>query len=130
MANFYRMWLWNIRGCDRLEAIWGNSATISHLSHGFTPTNTCPTRNSNNECLGYAMFECHANFYFNWESFVDRDQQKTYLRYVAPKPWRWQISSRLLWTGSIINWFKTHSCFLINPRIANFVESNYSRGMT
>ena len=40
-------------------------------------THTCPARNSNNIFEGYAMFDCHANFYINWESFAQMDQQKT-----------------------------------------------------
>ena len=34
--------------CDfwRMFAIWGNGATIVRLRLGFTPTNTCPTKNS------------------------------------------------------------------------------------
>ena len=36
-------------------------------------------------CLGYVVFECHANSHINWESFAHRDQQKTCLRYATPK---------------------------------------------
>ena len=53
--------------------------------HGFTPTNTCLTKNFNGRCLGYVAFECHAHFHINWVSFAHRDQQKTCLKYDAPK---------------------------------------------
>ena len=91
--------------CDFLGsiAIWGNNATTLHLPHGFTPTNTCPTKSSNGRCLRYCVFECHANFQINWESLAHRDQQRTCFRYVAPKPWRWQMSSMHPWTSSIVN---------------------------
>ena len=84
-------------------AIWCKGATTTHLPRGFTPTNTCLTSNYDNRCLGYVAFECHANFHINWESFVHRDQQKTCLGLVAPKAWRWQMSSKCLRTGSIVN---------------------------
>jgi hypothetical protein len=35
---------------------------LAHLSHGFTPTNACPTKNSNRRCVKHVAFECHANF--------------------------------------------------------------------
>ena len=69
----------------------------------FTPTNTCPNRNSNDRCLRYLAFECQANFPINWEAFADRDQQKTRLRYDALKLRRRQTSSLGSWTGSTIN---------------------------
>jgi hypothetical protein len=60
-------------------AIYGNRATITHLPHKFTPTNTCPTENSNDRCLGYVAFECHANFHICWESFAHRDRHKKHV---------------------------------------------------
>jgi hypothetical protein len=57
-------------------AFRGNGTTTTHLPHGFTPTNTCPTKTSNGKCLEYVAFECHGNFQINWESFAHRDQQK------------------------------------------------------
>ena len=51
---------WNFFG---KLAIWGSCAINVHLPHSFTPTNTSPTKNSNNKCLGYALFECHANLH-------------------------------------------------------------------
>ena len=85
-------------------AIWGNNATTMHLPHGFTPTNTCPTKNSNGRCLGYAMFECHANFQINWESLhIGINKKKTCLGYATLKPRRWQISNTCSWTGPTIN---------------------------
>ena len=73
---------WKPLFCDFLGsfAIWGDDASVAHLPHGFTPTNTCPTINSNNTCLGYDVFECHANFQNNWESFAHREQQKKHVR--------------------------------------------------
>jgi hypothetical protein len=32
------------------------------FAHGFTPTNTYPTKY---RCLGYVAYECHANFQIN-----------------------------------------------------------------
>ena len=43
---------------------------LHHLPHGFTPTNTRPTKQSNCRCLRYAAFECHANLQISWESFA------------------------------------------------------------
>ena len=37
-------------------AIRGSVAETTHLPHGFTPPNTCPTKNSNDKCLGYDAF--------------------------------------------------------------------------
>ena len=61
--------------CDLLGsfATWGSDATIAHLPHGFTPTNTCPTKIPNSKCLGYVVFECHENSQINWETFAHRD---------------------------------------------------------
>jgi hypothetical protein len=50
--------------------------TTTHIPYGFTPTNTCPTKNSNGTCLRFDALECHANLQINWESFLHRDQQK------------------------------------------------------
>ena len=50
--------------------------TTAHLSHGFTPTNTRPTKKSNNKCLRYVAFERNANFQNNWEAFAHRDQEE------------------------------------------------------
>ena len=106
-------------------AIWGSGATIVHLPHGLRPTNTCPTKNSNCRCLECVMFECHANFQINWESFAHRDQQKgTCLRYVASKMQRWQMSSRHLWSTSTVNKLSAHS------HIPTFWNQYYSCGMT
>ena len=89
------------------------------------PPSTCPTKSSNNRCLGYAAFECHANFQINWESIAHSDQRKTCQGYVAPKSWRWQLSSRCLWTSSTIIQLRAHSHIWINPEIANFVQSKW-----
>ena len=35
---------------------------LHNFHMGFTPINTCPTKNSSNKCLGYVALECHANF--------------------------------------------------------------------
>ena len=51
-------------------AIWAGGATTAHLAYGLIPANTCPTQNSNGRCLGYVVFECHAKFQVNWESFA------------------------------------------------------------
>ena len=91
-------------------AIWGSCGTIVHLPHEFPPTSTCPTINSNGQCLGYATFECHSNFEINWESFPHTNQQKymfgicCLLEWLdTPKLWRWQTSSKCLGTGFIVN---------------------------
>ena len=47
-----------------------------HLPHGFTLTNTCSTKNTNNRCFGYDAFECHAFFHINCKLLAHRDQQK------------------------------------------------------
>ena len=80
-------------------AIWASGETTTHLLHGFTPTNTCPTKifngyalkkkspneeNSNNGCLGYGALECHANIQINWKSFARKDQQKHMFRICCP----------------------------------------------
>ena len=105
----------------------GIDDTITHLPHGFTPTNTCPTKNSKGRCLGFATFECCAIFQINWESFVHRDQLKKYvLWYVAPKPCRWQMSSFGSWTGFVVNQLRTHHHIWLIPQIANYVESKLS----
>ena len=62
--------------------------------------------NPHNKCLGYVVFEWHAKFQINWESFAHRDQQKNM---IAPKPWRWRMPSFGLWTGFNVNLFRTHS---------------------
>ena len=74
----------------RSFAIQDSSVTIAHLPHGCTPTNTCPTKNSNSRYLGHVAFKCHANFQINWEPAAHRDQQKNpCLKHeVAPKPRR------------------------------------------
>ena len=46
-------------------AIWGNGATIMHLPHGSTPTNTCPTKYSNARCLRLVCV---------WVSYKNLDQ--------------------------------------------------------
>ena len=107
-------------------AIWGSVATIMHLLHGFTPTDTCPTKNSNNRCLGYVVFECHANFQINWESLTNRINKKTRLGYATPKSWRWQMSSMHSWTRSTVNHLRAHYPIWINPKTTNFVESRLS----
>jgi hypothetical protein len=75
-------------------AMWGSGATIAHLLHRFTPTNT----NSNSRCLEFVVFESHANFQINWEPFAHINQQRTCLRNIAPKPRRWHS-----WRNSNIN---------------------------
>ena len=109
-------------------AIWGSGATTTHLPHGFTPTNTCPTRNSNGWCLGYVAFDCHENFQINWESFAHRDQQKTCSWYVVPMLWRWQMSSNHSCTSSIVKQLRAHCHIWIDPKITNYVESKLSTG--
>ena len=47
---------------------------LGNLPHAFTPTNTCPTKNSDSRCLRYVVFECHASFQISWVSFAHRDQ--------------------------------------------------------
>jgi hypothetical protein len=44
----------------RSFATWGSGAKTVHLPHGFTLTNTYPTKISNRRCLKYVAFECHA----------------------------------------------------------------------
>ena len=56
--------------------------TIAHLSHGFTPTDTCPPKNFNGRCLGYVVFECSCKLSYRlgmllrlwcmggWDSFM------------------------------------------------------------
>ena len=62
----------------------------TRLSHGFTPTDTCPTEDSNNICFGYVVFDSE----INRESFAHRDQQPkkkhthTCVGYIAPKSQR------------------------------------------
>ena len=109
-------------------AIWDSDAIPTHLPHRFTPTNTCPIKNSNGKCLGYVAFECHAYFHNTWESFVHKDQQRTCLGYVAPKPQRWQMSNFGWKTSFIVNKLRPHSHIWINPKIANFFESKLSMG--
>ena len=84
-------------------AIWGNGATAVHLPREFRLTNTCPTKNSNGIWLGYVVFECHAIFQINWESFAHWYQQKKCVGCDALKFWKWRMSSRFSWTGSIVN---------------------------
>lgn len=57
----------NHLGCLGSIAIWGNSATTAQNPYGSTPTNTCPTKNSNDRCLGFVAFECHADFQIHYE---------------------------------------------------------------
>ena len=111
--------------CDFLGSftIWGSGVTTTRIPHGFTPTNTCPIKNSKGRCLGYVAFECHANFQINWESFAHRDQQKTCLEYAAPKPRKWQMSRFGSWTAFIVHQLRAHSHIWTNPKIANSIES-------
>ena len=113
---------------DYLEsfAIWGSNTTSTHLPHGFTPTNTCPTKNSINRYLSYVAFECQANFQITWGSFAHRDQHKKCLRYVAPEPQRWQMSIFGSWTDSFVNQLRAHSHIWVNPNLTNFIESKLS----
>ena len=83
-------------------------------------------KSSNIIFLGHVAFECHANFQINWKSLAHRDRQKNCLGYVAPKPWRWQMSSFGLLVGSIINQSRAHSHIWNNPKIINFVEPTLS----
>ena len=80
-----------------------------HLPHGFTPTNTCPTKNFNNRCLGYDAFECLANLHIIFKWFAKGRNKKTCLGYVAPKMWRWQQSNMCSWIDSNVNELRAHS---------------------
>jgi hypothetical protein len=55
-----------------------------------------------------------------------KDQRKTCLGYVAPKPQRWQMSSFGSWVDSIVNQLRAHSHIWIYPKIIHFVESKSS----
>ena len=35
-------------------------------------------------CLGYVVFDCHANFQINWESFAHMDRQKHVKDHILP----------------------------------------------
>ena len=54
----------------QFEAVLSQARTF-HMDLN-TPINTCPTKKSNDKCLGYVVFESHANFHINWESFARR----------------------------------------------------------
>ena len=87
---------------DYLEsfAIWGSNTTSTHLPHGFTPTNTCPTKNSINRYLSYVAFECEANFQITWGSFAHRDQHKKMFKICCP--WTAKVTNVNFW---FVDWF-------------------------
>ena len=91
-----------------------------------TPTNTCPTKNSNRRCLGDVAFECHANFRWVGNHFHIGINKKTYLGNVALKPQRWQMSRFDSCIGSIVNQLRAHSHIWTNPKITNYIESRLS----
>jgi hypothetical protein len=56
-------------------------ATVPQLRTFHTdlhPSNTSPTKNSNNRFLGYVTFECHANVHINREPFAHKEKLSVY----------------------------------------------------
>ena len=71
---------------------WWSGATVMHHPHGFTPTNTCSTKNPNNVCLGHVAFSCQTKFQIIWESSAHKGSTKKYcLGYTCP------------WTAKVTN---------------------------
>ena len=97
-------------------AIGGSSATTAHLPH-------VRLKISNGRCLGYVVFECHANFHINWESFAHRDQQKNMLRVCCP--WIAEVTDVEFWFMDRFHCKPIESTpiFKLIQKITNFVES-------
>ena len=97
--------------------IWGWGVTTMHLPHGFTPTNTCPTKNFNSSFF---------RIWCVWGSCKISYQQKICLGYVASKPWGWQMSIGHLWTNSTKSTWEHTPLFKLIQNITNSIQSKLS----
>jgi hypothetical protein len=77
-------------------AIWGNRVTTTHVPHEFTPPRHVKIQNPTVDVKDIVWLSVMQVYSDQFDSFAHRDQQKICLGYVAPKPRRWQMSSRHL----------------------------------
>ena len=106
--------------------IWGSSATIVHLLHGFTPPSHVKLKNPTKDVKNIVCFSVMWIFTSIGDHLHIGINQKTCWGYVVLKSWRWQMSSRHPWNNSTVNQLRAHPHIWFNPTIANFFESKLS----